>query len=237
MTKMQEIYQEIGFKEGQVLLINKELNWTSFDVIKKIRGLICKKFNMKSIKVGHAGTLDPLATGLMIICTGKATKKIHQYQDKCKEYLATLELGRTTPSFDLETSTDNTYPYQHVNLEVLNHALQNLEGENWQVPPMFSAVKHEGQRAYHIARKGENVQLNPKKIHIHNIKLVNYNPPYFTIKVKCSKGTYIRALARDIGEKTNSGAVLSRLVRTAIGEFILEDAISIKDFEKKLGYL
>ncbi len=236
---MLDIYQgeETDFKEGQVILVNKELHWTSFDVIKKIRGLIQKQCNLKSLKVGHAGTLDPLATGLVIVCTGKATKKINQFQEKNKEYLATIELGRTTPSFDLETGTDNTYSYQHIDKSMLLQALESFKGEIEQTPPLFSAVKHEGKRAYHIARKGETVQLASKNIIIEQIELIEFAPPFFSIKINCSKGTYIRALARDIGQKLNSGAVLTRLVRTAIGKYRVEDALNIEDFKKKLGYL
>lgn len=225
------------FQKGGIVLINKPLYWTSFDIVSKIRNLISRKLKVKNIKVGHAGTLDPLATGLMIICTGKATKQIHDFIDLDKEYRAILKLGETTPSFDLESKVDHTYTINHINKSLVNKVLIEFIGETEQVPPVYSAKYHKGKRAYEFARKGEEIELNPVKIRITDIQLCKYDLPYIEIAIVCSKGTYIRALARDIGEKLKCGAHLTGLTRTAIGSFHLNDAISIEEFQEKLLFL
>lgn len=206
-------------------------------MVSKIRYKISKKIKVKKIKVGHAGTLDPLASGLLIICTGKATKKINDFQNLDKEYLATVELGRTTPSFDLETETDKTFPWQHVTKELIESKLQTMLGSSMQVPPGYSAVRFKGKRAYDYARKGEEVILEPKPIHLHQLELVEKEGQLIKLKIRCSKGTYIRSLVRDLGNKLGTGCVLTGLIRSKIGDFSVEDSISMEDFEKKLGYL
>ncbi len=225
----------MDFKEGQVVLIDKPLNWTSFDIVNKIRYIIRHKFNYKKIKVGHAGTLDPLATGLLIICTGKFTKQIETYQAQQKEYITTIKLGATTASFDRETDEDATFAFDHVTKEEFEKSLTFFIGETEQVPPIFSAKKVNGKRAYIAARKGEKIELKPNKITVKSIDILEYSLPYIKIKVVCSKGTYIRALARDIGKALNSGAYLYDLRRTKIGDFNVNDALEIAEFEKNIN--
>lgn len=220
----------MDFKAGEILYFNKPLGWTSFNLVAKIRGVIRHKLGVKKIKVGHAGTLDPLATGVMIICTGKATKKIEEFQYQVKEYVATLKLGATTPSYDLEHEVDATYPTEHITEELVKATLQQFIGEIDQVPPAFSACKVDGKRAYTLARKGKEVNLKPKKLVIDEIELLKCELPEITIRVVCSKGTYIRALARDIGEALNSGAHLTALSRTRIGSISLEDCRDPHEF-------
>ncbi len=227
-------YSEEQFLEGQVLLINKPLEWTSFDVVNKIRLIIRKRFGIKKIKVGHAGTLDPLATGLVIVCTGKATKQIDQYQGMEKEYVASVCLGATTPSQDLESEIDQRFPYEHITQASLEEALQSFVGDNDQIPPVFSAIKINGRKSYDLARKGAEVELKARKININKMNLISYDLPHFTVEVGCSKGTYIRSLARDIGEKLNSGGHLTGLIRTHIGAYSLENAISMEEFQEKV---
>jgi tRNA pseudouridine55 synthase len=222
------------FLEGQVLLIDKELNWTSFDAVNKIRILLKQRLGIKKIKVGHAGTLDPLATGLIIVCTGKMTKSITGFQDKDKEYEAVLKLGETTPSFDLESETDNYYPTEHITREDVINTLEKFKGETLQVPPLFSAKYVNGTRAYEFARKGSDIELKAQQVTISEIELMSFEMPYIKIRVTCSKGTYIRALARDFGRKLNSGAYLAELRRTRIGDFYVHNAVSISEFEKTL---
>ncbi|MBN1388974.1 MAG: tRNA pseudouridine(55) synthase TruB [Bacteroidales bacterium] len=224
----------MDFQEGQVLLFDKPLYWTSFDLVKKIKNIIRNACGYKGIKVGHAGTLDPLASGLMIICTGKATKKINELQESNKEYIARFHLGKTTPSFDLETEVDGTYETCHINRDLVIKALRHFEGEYEQVPPVFSAKNIGGKRAYDYARKGINVKMEAKKVIFHELELLEFNPPETIIRILCSKGTYIRSFARDLGEYLDSGAYLSGLQRTAIGYYKLEDAIQISDFEQLL---
>jgi len=221
----------MNFQEGEILYFNKPLGWTSFQVVGKVRWKITRLLKLKKIKVGHAGTLDPLATGVLIICTGKATKRIEEFQHQKKEYVATLQLGATTPSFDLETKIDNTYPTDHITREVVEDILKKFVGTIEQIPPTFSACKINGKRAYHLARKGEEVKLSPKMPVIDEIELLECNIPTLKIRIVCSKGTYIRALARDIGAALNSGAHLTRLVRTRIGNITLNDCMEINDFE------
>ncbi len=221
----------MNFKEGEVLYFDKPLRWTSFAVVNKIRYHISRKLGVKKIKVGHAGTLDPLATGVMIICTGKATKRIEEFQYHTKEYIATLQLGATTPSFDLEKEIDATYPTDHITKEMVEETLKKFVGTIEQVPPVFSACKVDGKRAYDLARKGDEVELKPKILVIDEIELLECNLPEIKIRVVCSKGTYIRALARDIGQALQSGAHLTGLIRTRVGEVKLEDCMKVEDFE------
>lgn len=221
----------MDFKEGEILYINKPYKWTSFAVVNKLRYHISKKIGVKKIKVGHAGTLDPLATGVMIICTGKATKRIEEFQYQTKEYIATLCLGATTPSFDLETEMDAYFPYEHISEEQTKQVLQTFIGAIEQVPPAFSACKIDGKRAYDLARKGKEVNLKAKTLVIDEIELLQFAPPLLKIRVVCSKGTYIRALARDIGIALKSGAHLTALERTRIGNIRLSDCLSVDNFE------
>ena len=223
-----------NFLEGEILLFDKPYLWTSFNVVDKVRFLLKKKLLINKIKVGHAGTLDPMATGLLIICTGKATKKITQFQDKEKEYHAFIKFGSTTPSFDLETPIDKIYDYKHITLELVERTIKNFIGDIQQIPPIFSAKQVNGKRAYKFARNGENIVLKPSLVHISYIQILEFELPVLKLKIKCSKGTYIRSLARDIGEKLNSGAHLIGLQRIAIGEFNIEQSISIEQFENIL---
>lgn len=224
----------MNFKEGEVLYFDKPLRWTSFAVVNKIRYHISRKLGVKKIKVGHAGTLDPLATGVMIICTGKATKRIEEFQYHTKEYIATLQLGATTPSYDLEKEIDATYPTEHITREMVEEVLQQFKGTIEQIPPAFSACKVDGKRAYDLARKGDEVELKPKTLVIDEIELLECNLPEIKIRVVCSKGTYIRALARDIGEALQSGAHLTGLIRTRVGEVRQEDCMQVEDFPEWL---
>ena len=224
----------MNFKQGEVLFFDKPLKWTSFAVVNKIRYHISRKLGVKKLKVGHAGTLDPLATGVMIICTGKATKRIEEFQYHTKEYIATLQLGATTPSFDLEKEIDATYPWEHITREQVEEVLKQFVGTIEQIPPVFSACKVDGKRAYEMARNGDEVQLKAKTLVIDEIELLECNLPEIKIRVVCSKGTYIRALARDIGVALNSGAHLTGLIRTRVGEVRLEDCMKVEDFEEWL---
>jgi tRNA pseudouridine55 synthase len=223
--------------KGKILLFNKPLFWTSFDLVNKVKTLFRHRLNLKQIKVGHAGTLDPLATGLMIICTGKETKNIENYQSQPKEYLAKIQLGATTPSFDLETAINSHYPLDHISKPLVEKTLDGFAGVQLQMPPDYSARFVNGIRAYKLARKGEIVELQPKEITIYSISLISFDLPTIEIRVLCSKGTYIRALARDIGHELGSGAYLSGLIRTGIGNFLLKDALSIEEFERNFVLL
>lgn len=227
----------MDFVAGEVLLLDKPYRWTSFDLVRKVRKLVKVKYNVPKIKVGHAGTLDPLATGLMIVCTGKCTKQIDSFQSQEKEYIAGILIGKTTPSFDLEKEYDNEYPTDHITKEMVEEVLKSFLGESDQVPPVFSAKFIDGKRAYEFARKGKEVEMKPSRITINEIELLSYNMPEISIRVSCSKGTYIRALVRDIGERLNSGATMISLQRTAIGTYHLNNAISIEEFENKLALL
>jgi tRNA pseudouridine55 synthase len=227
----------MNFVEGEVLLFDKPYQWTSFDLVKKVRYSIKYKFNYKKLKVGHAGTLDPLASGLLIVCTGRATKKISQLQDQEKEYTAGILLGKTTPSYDLETEFNNEYPTEHINVESINTVLQSFIGESDQIPPVYSAKFIDGKRAYEFARKGQEVEMKPSRINISEIELLENNFPEIIIRIKCSKGTYIRSLARDLGERLHSGATMISLKRTAIGDFSLNNALTLEDFQNKLALL
>ncbi|MDR1981557.1 MAG: tRNA pseudouridine(55) synthase TruB [Tannerellaceae bacterium] len=221
----------MDFITGEVLCFNKPLEWSSFDLVNKFRCKLSRKLNVKKIKVGHAGTLDPLATGVMIICTGKATKRIDEFQYQTKEYVATLKLGETTPSFDLEKEVDATYPTEHITCEKVEDALKLFTGTIQQIPPLFSAVKVGGKRAYKFARKGKEVELKPRTLVIDELELVDCHLPVIKIRVVCSKGTYIRALARDIGEALQSGAHLIALERTRIGDVTLDRCMSVDDID------
>lgn len=223
--------------EGEILLINKPLKWTSFQVVNKIRWLIKSKFNIKKIKVGHAGTLDPLADGLLIICTGKMTKKIDQFQNLDKIYTGKFFLGATTPSYDLETEVNSVKPINNISEKLISKALESFNRKITQIPPIFSAIKHKGKKLYEYARKGETVKIKEREVLIYEFIITKYQLPELSFLVKCSKGTYIRSLANDFGEKLECGAYLSKLTRTAIGNHLLEDSISIEDFEKTLGQI
>ena len=231
---MNKSIEEYDFQKGEILLFNKELDWTSFDLVRKLRNSLCRKTGIKKLKVGHAGTLDPKATGLMIVCTGKETKNIDLIQAKEKEYIATLKLGATTPSFDLESAEDQTFPTNHLSLEFVREKLNSFIGEIDQVPPVFSAVKINGKRAYEHARKGDDIVLQPKKITIHEAEILSFSQEQLILRIVCSKGTYIRSLARDLGIALDSGAYLTRLCRTRIGLMKLDDAWDIKEFLENL---
>lgn len=224
----------MDFVNGEIIAFDKPYKWTSFDVVGKARWLLCHKLGVKKLKVGHTGTLDPLATGVVVVCTGKKTKLIDELQNHSKEYIATLQLGATTPSFDLEKTIDATYPTSHITRELIEEVIPQFLGEQWQVPPIFSAVKVDGKRAYKLARKGEEVELKPKLLVIDAIDIVAFDAEkmQLTIHVVCSKGTYIRALARDIGQKLNSGAHLIALRRTRVGDITINQCISFEQFEQ-----
>jgi len=219
------------FEEGQVLLFDKPLYWTSFDLVNKVRIMIRKSTGIKKIKVGHAGTLDPLATGLMIICTGKFTKQMEEYINLDKEYIATIHLGETTPSFDLETEIDEKFPTDHINQDLVQKVINSFIGEQQQMPPLFSAKFIDGKRAYEYARKGVARKLDPVKVFIRDIELIDFCMPEVKVRLKCSKGTYIRSFARDFGVALNSGAYLSTLQRSSIGSFVLEESINLEKFQ------
>ena len=216
------------------MAFDKPYRWTSFDVVGKVRWLICRRLKVKKLKVGHAGTLDPLATGVLIVCTGRATKRIEELQSGTKEYYATIRLGATTPSYDLEKSIDATYPTEHITREMVEQVLERFKGKIEQVPPTFSACKVDGKRAYEMARKGNEVELKPKTLVIDEIELTECNLPDITIRVVCSKGTYIRALARDIGEALQSGGHLTTLRRTRVGQYKVEDCLNPEKFSEWL---
>ncbi len=224
---------QINFPEGYVALIDKPLKWTSTDVVRKINYALRHK-GYRKIKVGHAGTLDPLATGVLLICIGKATKRVNELQAEKKEYIAEVTLGATTPSFDMEHEIDRTYPTEHITEEMIREALKGLSGERFQVPPIYSAKKIEGVRAYELARAGEEVEVRKALINIYDIEILDLSMPRLTIKVSCSKGTYIRSLASEIGEALNSGGYLSALRRTRSGGYKVEDGWQLDDFMKNI---
>lgn len=226
--------QAEDYKEGQVILIDKPLEWTSFQVVNKVRWLIRKSFNIKKIKVGHAGTLDPLATGLLIICTGKLTKKIDTFQAQQKEYTGTFTLGATTPSYDLETEIDQTFYITEITSEKIEEAKKKFIGEIQQQPPVFSALKKDGKRLYEFARSGEEVDIPFRTVTISEFEITEIKLPKIDFRVICSKGTYIRSLANDFGKALNNGAHLSALRRTKIGDFSVENAIGLEAFENSL---
>lgn len=217
----------MNFIDGEVLYIDKPLGWTSFNVVARVRNALTRRLGVKKLKVGHAGTLDPLATGVMIVCTGRATKRIDELQAGVKEYEATIALGATTPSFDLETEIDARYPVEHITEELVREVLPRFTGSIEQIPPAFSACKVDGKRAYKLARKGHEVELKPKLLVIDSIELLSYAQDSISIRVVCSKGTYIRALARDIGQALGSGGHLTALRRTRVGDVGIADCLSV----------
>jgi tRNA pseudouridine55 synthase len=224
------------FIEGEVLAFDKPLHWTSFDLVAKIRYALCRKLGTKKLKVGHSGTLDPLATGVVVICTGRKTKLIEQLQYDVKEYEATIQLGATTASYDMEQPVNATFPTEHITTSLIDETIPTFVGEQWQTPPMYSAVWVNGKRAYELARQGQEVELKPKLLVIDAIEVLSFDAEkmQLTIRVVCSKGTYIRALARDIGERLGSGAYLTALRRTRVGEINVKDCLTIDDFLTKL---
>lgn len=224
----------MDFVAGEIIPVYKPYTWTSFQIVNKVRYHLSKKYGIKRFKVGHAGTLDPLATGVLLLCTGKATKRIEELQKHTKEYEAEITLGATTPSYDMEHPVDATFPYEHITREMVEDTLKQFIGDIAQRPPLFSACKVDGKRAYDLARKGSDMQLEPKLIRIDNIELLEFDLPKIRIRVTCGKGTYIRSLARDIGEALESGAYLSELTRTRVGEFKLTDCIKIEAIQEWL---
>jgi len=223
------------FLDGQILLINKPLGWTSFDVVKKIKNLIRKKYNLKKIKVGHAGTLDPLATGLLIVCTGKFTKQISKIQSQEKEYTGDIILGMTTPSYDLETEVDVTFETRHITEQLIKETTAQFIGEIDQKPPIFSALKRGGERLYEKARRGEKIKIESRRVSVHSFDITTIEMPKVSFEITCGKGTYIRSIANDFGAALNSGAHLSKLCRTAIGNYNLSEGINIETFERLLN--
>lgn len=227
--------ERMDFITGEIIGIDKPLGWTSFDAVKRVRGAIQRRLHLKKFKVGHAGTLDPLATGVLIVCTGRATKRIDELQNGDKEYVATIRLGATTPSFDLETEVDAVYPWEHITRERVEEIIPTFIGKIMQVPPVFSAVKVDGKRAYNLARKGKEVELKAKPLYIKEMELLGMDMPEITLRIVCSKGTYIRALARDLGEALGSGAHLTGLRRTRVGDVRVEDCLTIADAIETIG--
>lgn len=228
--------QAEDFTNGKVILIDKPLTWSSFQAVNKLKFVLKRKFNLsKRFKIGHAGTLDPLATGLLIICTGKFTKSINEIQAQEKEYTGTIKLGETTPSYDLETEVDKTFPTAHITEALLKETLQQFTGEIMQKPPVFSAIKKDGKRLYEHARAGEEVEIEARKTTIYEFELTRIELPEVDFRVTCSKGTYIRSLAHDFGQALNSGGHLTVLRRTKIGNYAVEDAVSPLDFEKQIN--
>ena len=223
------------FLDGQILLINKPLGWTSFDVVRKIKNLIRTKYSLKKIKVGHAGTLDPLASGLLIVCTGKFTKRISELQGQAKIYTGDITLGGTTPSYDLETEVDATFETSHISEELIKKTTSQFTGKIDQKPPIFSALKRGGERLYEKARRGESIEIEARKVSVHAFDITKIEMPKVSFEIKCGKGTYIRSIAYDFGLALNSGAHLSKLCRTAIGDYQLADALDVSNFEKQLN--
>lgn len=225
------------FIEGEILAFDKPLRWTSFDLVAKVRYQLCKKLGRKKLKVGHSGTLDPLATGVVVVCTGKKTKLIDKLQYDVKEYVATLQLGATTPSYDMERPVDATYSTSHITRQLIDETIPLFKGEQWQIPPIFSAIQINGKRAYEFARKGEEVELKPRLLVIDEIEALNFDAEQMqlTIRVVCSKGTYIRALARDIGERLRTGAYLTALRRTRVGNIHVEDCMTVDQFLEQMN--
>jgi len=223
-----------NFWDGEMLLVDKPLKWTSFDVVNSLRYFICKAYNIKKLKVGHAGTLDPMATGLLIICTGKMTKQIDRFQGLDKVYVGQMRLGETTPSYDKETEPDRQFDVAHLDIDILKEKSRLFLGEIDQVPPLYSAIKIKGERAYKLARKKEDVKLKPRKVNIHQFDIMNYTSPDAGFYVRCSKGTYVRSLIHDFGESLNNGAYLTALKRTQIGDFSLSDALSPEALKEEI---
>lgn len=227
--------KDMDFISGEIIGIDKPLGWTSFDVVKRIRGAIQRRLNVKKFKVGHAGTLDPLATGVLIVCSGRSTRDIERLQSGTKEYIADIRLGATTPSFDLETEIDATYPFEHVTVDMIRDALHLFTGTILQIPPVYSAVKVDGKRAYKYARKGKEVELKPKQLEIEEMELLSCTLPDVRLRIVCSKGTYIRAIARDLGKTLCSGAHLIALRRTRVGDIGIDDCLSVDEAVAKIS--
>lgn len=225
----------MDFISGEIIGIDKPLGWTSFDAVKRLRGAIQRRLHVKKFKVGHAGTLDPLATGVLIICTGRATRRIEELQNGDKEYVATIRLGATTPSYDLETSVDREFPWEHITRESIEKVIPGFTGKIMQVPPVFSAVKVEGKRAYNLARKGKEVELKAKPLEIKEMEVVSCDLPEVVLRIVCSKGTYIRAIARDLGESLGSGAHLTALRRTRVGHVKVESCLSVDEAIERIA--
>ncbi|MBO5445234.1 MAG: tRNA pseudouridine(55) synthase TruB [Muribaculaceae bacterium] len=225
----------MDFISGEIIGIDKPLGWTSFDVVKRIRGAIQRRLNVKKFKVGHAGTLDPLATGVLIVCSGRSTRCIDTLQAGTKEYVADIRLGATTPSFDLETEIDATYPYDHVTMDMVRSVLPSFTGSILQVPPVYSAVKVDGKRAYKYARKGKEVELKPKQLEIEEMELLPCTLPDLRLRIVCSKGTYIRAIARDLGEALGTGAHLTALRRLRVGDIRIQDCLTVEQAVAKIA--
>ncbi|KQC32209.1 pseudouridine synthase [Nonlabens sp. YIK11] len=225
-----------SYLTGKVLLFDKPLNWTSFQVVNKVRWMIKQRYGLKKIKVGHAGTLDPLATGLLIICTGKETKNITTYQAQEKEYTGTITLGATTPSYDLETEIDQTFSTDHLTEDLLQQTTEQFTGDIQQRPPIFSAIKQEGKRLYELAREGKTTEIPTRAVHVSAFELTKIELPEVDFRIACSKGTYIRSLANDYGAALNNGGHLSALRRTKIGNYNVQDAMGLEEFEKLLSF-
>jgi len=226
--------QAEDFKNGQIIIVDKPLGWTSFQVVNKLRWAIRQKFRIKKIKVGHAGTLDPLATGLLIVCTGKFTKKINEFQSELKEYTGTITLGATTPSYDLETEIDQVFPTNHITKKNIQEASRTFLGKIQQTPPLYSAIKKDGIRLYELARKGENTEINSREIEIFSFDITQIEIPEVKFRIVCSKGTYIRSIANDFGKALQSGAHLTALRRTKSGDFDLSNAVSPEEFAETI---
>ena len=227
--------KDFDFITGEILVLDKPLDWTSFDLVQKVRNMLCRMMKIKKLKIGHAGTLDPKATGLMVLCSGKSTKRIDEIQADEKEYVALIKFGATTPSFDTETEEDRQYPTEHITREMVEKTLPGFVGSIEQVPPAYSAVKIDGKRAYKFARKGKEIELKAKLLVIREIELLRFEMPEIELRVVCSKGTYIRALARDIGMAVNSGAYLLGLRRTRIGAYTLDQSLSVSELNELLS--
>jgi len=227
--------KDFDFIRGEILVLNKPLDWTSFDLVQKVRNMLCRLMKIKKLKIGHAGTLDPKATGVMVLCSGKLTKQIDDIQADEKEYVALLKVGATTPSFDLETDEDEQFETSHITRDVVEQLLPSFVGAIEQVPPSYSAVKVDGKRAYQFARKGKEIELKPKMLVIKEIELLRFDLPEIELRIVCSKGTYIRALARDIGKALNSGAYLIGLERTRIGEYTIERSLDLTELADMLS--
>ena len=226
--------QAEDFKNGQIIIVDKPIGWTSFQVVNKLRWAIRQKFRIKKIKVGHAGTLDPLATGLLVVCTGKFTKKINEFQSESKEYTGTITLGATTPSYDLETEIDQIFPTNHITQKNIQEASKTFLGKIQQTPPLYSAIKKDGIRLYELARKGENTEINSREIEIFSFDITQIKIPEVKFRIVCSKGTYIRSIANDFGKSLQSGAHLTELRRTKSGDFDLSNAVSPEEFVEKI---
>jgi len=227
--------KDFDFIRGEILVLNKPLDWTSFDLVNKVRIMLCRLLKIKKLKIGHAGTLDPKATGVMVLCSGKLTKRIDEIQADEKEYVALLKVGATTPSFDLETEEDEQFATAHITRETLENVLPSFVGAIEQIPPAYSAIKVDGKRAYKLARKGKEVELKAKMLVVKEIELLRFEMPEIELRIVCSKGTYIRALARDIGKALNSGAYLKGLIRTRIGEYSIDQSLDLTELADMLS--